>query len=258
MGQQTLRSTSARGIYLGLRDQILNGVYAPGGRLPSTRALAEELGVSRTTVTAAFDQLISEGYVMVRQGAKATVARNASNATIDQEPKIGDMAQRLSSYASRAMELPPHLPRTGSLGYDFRYGDVAPDDFPKLAWRKALTTAVLARRERLGYGHPAGSLALRQALQGYLWRARGIRCEPDQIVVVNGSQQAVDLCARVLVDPGDRVLVEEPCYSMARNVFLTLGAEPVPIHCDADGMNTAMLPEPGRNRLAIWYCRKIW
>ncbi|WP_105385124.1 MocR-like pyridoxine biosynthesis transcription factor PdxR [Neorhizobium alkalisoli] len=251
MRHATHTSASARGIYLGLRDQIVSGVYAPGDRLPSTRALAEELGVSRTTVTTAFDQLISEGYVTVRQGAKATVADNVAISSTDQEPRIGNVYQRLSGYAKRAMELPSHLPGSGNLRYDFRYGDVAPDDFPRLAWRKALTTAVLARRERLGYGHPAGSLHLRQALQGYLWRARGIRCDAEQIVVVNGSQQAVDLCARVLVDPGDRVLVEEPCYAMARYVFLTVGAEPVPMRCDSEGMDTACLPEPGRHTLAF-------
>nr|WP_280518981.1 PLP-dependent aminotransferase family protein [Shinella curvata] len=251
MTQVTQKAASARGIYLELRDQIVGGVYNPGDGLPSTRALAEELGVSRTTVTAAFDQLISEGYVTVRQGARATVANNLARAAINQEPRPGYTHQRLSGYAKRAMELPPHLPRTENLPFDFRYGDVSPDDFPKLAWRKAMTTAVLARRERLAYGHPAGCQSLRQALQGYLWRARGIRCEAEQIVVVNGSQQAVDICARVLVDPGDKVVTEEPCYAMARNVFLTLGAEPVPVPCDSDGMDTARLPEPGRHTLAF-------
>lgn len=245
------RAGTARGIYLGLREQIAKGVYAPGDNLPSTRALAEELGVSRTTVTTAFDQLISEGYVTVRQGAKATVAHNIAGGKVERPPNSSGSDRRLSAYAARLMALPFHLPATGQLKYDFRYGDVAPDDFPRLAWRKAVTAAVLARRERLGYGHPAGSMALRQALQGYLWRARGIRCDADQIVVVNGSQQALDLCARVLVDPGDRVVIEEPCYAMARTVFMTLGAEPTPVPCDGDGIDTGMLPEPGGHALAF-------
>lgn len=245
------RAGTARGIYLGLREQIANGVYAPGDNLPSTRALAEELGVSRTTVTTAFDQLISEGYVTVRQGAKAKVARNIAGGKVEQPAQSSGSGRRLSAYASRLMGLPFQLPATGRLKYDFRYGDVAPDDFPRLAWRRAVTAAVLARRERLGYGHPAGSMALRHALQGYLWRARGIRCDADQIVVVNGSQQALDLCARVLVDPGDRVVIEEPCYAMARNVFVTLGAAPTPVACDEDGIDTGMLPEPGGHALAF-------
>lgn len=242
---------TARGIYLALRDQIAKGVYAPGDRLPSTRALAEELGVSRTTVTTAFEQLISEGYVQVRHGAKATVVGNVASDDVEPNSISHDAPQRLSAYAARAMQLRASVPGdAGQLEYDFRYGDVAPGDFPKLAWRKALGAAVLAHRDRLSYGHPAGGSALRQALRGYLWRARGIRCEVEQIVVVSGSQQALDLSARVLVDPGDRVLIEEPCYAMARNVLVSLGAAPTAIPCDEDGMVTAQLPEPSGYSLA--------
>lgn len=250
-GQRNDQAGTARGIYLGLREQIATGVYAPGDRLPSTRALAEELGVSRTTVTSAFDQLISEGYVLVRQGAKAVVAGNVASGEAGPSLKTGTSPPPLSSYAMRAMQMPIPMPAAGGLKYDFRYGDVAPDDFPMLAWRKAVSAAIFARRERLGYGHPAGSTALRQALQGYLWRARGIRCEMEQIVVVNGSQQALDLCARVLVDPGGKVLIEEPCYAMARSVLAALGAEVTAISCDADGLDTARLPAPHGYSLAI-------
>ena len=251
LGVSVPKAGTARSIYLGLRDQIADGVYRPGDRLPSTRALAEEFGVSRTTVTAAFEQLISEGYVSVRQGAKATVARNAPNVLDPPAHAPRGSAKTLSAYAMRALELPAHLPGETALKYDFRYGDVAPDDFPKLIWRKALTTAVLAGRARLGYGHPAGSIELRQALQGYLWRARGIRCQAEQIIVTNGSQQALDLCARILVNPGDRVLIEEPCYAMARNVFVTLGAQTTLVPCDADGLDTDMLPDPFGHALAF-------
>jgi len=242
---------TARGIYLGLRDQIAGGVYAPGDKLPSTRALAEELGVSRTTVTTAFEQLVSEGYVRVRHGAKAVVVGNVAPEDVKPNPPGHDAPRKLSAYALRAMELPSNVPgMAGRLDYDFRYGDVAPGDFPKLAWRNALGRAVLSHRDRLSYGHPAGSPVLRQALQGYLWRARGIRCDVGQIVVVNGSQQGLDLCARVLVDPGDRVLIEEPCYAMARNVLVALGAAPTAIPCDEHGMETSGLPDPAAFSLA--------
>ncbi|WP_348640481.1 aminotransferase class I/II-fold pyridoxal phosphate-dependent enzyme, partial [Mesorhizobium sp. M2E.F.Ca.ET.154.01.1.1] len=86
---------------------------------------------------------------------------------------------------------------------DFRYGDLSGADFPVLAWRRASNKAILQRGARLRYGDPQGSLALRSALQTYLWRARGISCTPDQIVIVNGSQQRLDICARLLLDPGD-------------------------------------------------------
>ena len=102
---------------------------------------------------------------------------------------------------------------------DFRYGDIAGADFPRLAWRKVVTAALLRGQPRLRYGDPSGSLRLRTALQGYLWRARGLRCVPDQIVIVNGSQQGIDLCARLLLEPGDRAVMENPGYTLARQVF---------------------------------------
>ena len=125
---------------------------------------------------------------------------------------------------------------------DFRYGDLAAADFPLLAWRKAVTAALLRRRPRLRYGDPCGSPDLRTALQGYLWRARGLRCEPDQIVVVNGSQQGIDLCARLLLDPGDRVVMEDPGYNLARQAFPAAGAEVIPVAVDREGMRTGELP----------------
>ncbi len=98
------------------------------------------------------------------------------------------------------------------------------DDFPVLRWKRAVTRALLQRQDRLTYADPCGLPELRQALQGYLGRARGIRCDADQIMVVNGSQQALDLCARVILDPGDPVAIENPGYIAARQVFEAVGA----------------------------------
>jgi GntR family transcriptional regulator / MocR family aminotransferase len=125
---------------------------------------------------------------------------------------------------------------------DFRYGDLAGADFPRLAWRKAVTTALLLARPRLRYDDPRGSADLRAALQGYLWRARGLRCDPDRIVVVNGSQQGIDLCARLLLDPGDRVAMEDPGYNLARQAFAAAGADVIPVAVDREGMRTGELP----------------
>jgi GntR family transcriptional regulator/MocR family aminotransferase len=251
LGSDGRKDGARRRIYLALRDQIASGVYAAGVRLPSSRALAEELGVSRTTVTSAFDQLISEGYVQVRQGSRPTVAPNVVPPGANRTAGRPDALRRLSAYAGRAMELPPNVPiGLKRVRYDFRYGDLAPADFPKLAWRKAISAAILAPRERLGYDDPAGSQALRRALQLYLWRARGISCAVEQIVIVSGSQQALDLCTRVLVDPGDPVVVEEPCYAMARNVLVAMGAVPIAVPCDGDGIDTSRLPDPAGIALA--------
>lgn len=251
-GKTSREIGASRRIYLSVRDQITSGVYAAGGRLPSSRALADELGVSRTTVTAAYDQLISEGYIQVRQGAKPTVTADGRPSYARSVPPTRETTPQLSAYASRAMALPKHISADqATLQYDFRYGDVASSDFPKQAWRRALNAAVLAHRERLGYEHPAGNLALRQTLQGYLWRARGIECDVAQLVIVSGSQQALDLCARVLVDDGGRVALEEPCYAMARNVMLATGADPIAVPCDKDGMDTSRLPDPKGVALAF-------
>lgn len=236
---------ASRRIYRALREQIASGTYAAGERLPSSRALAEELGVSRTTVTSAFDQLISEGYVQVRQGSRPVVTPNVAPAGANPTAPCPQVEHKLSAYAERVMELPPNVPiGLRPVKYDFRYGDLAPGDFPKLAWRKAVSAAILAPRERLGYDDPAGSQALRRALRLYLWRARGISCAVDQIVIVSGSQQALDIAARVLVDPGDPVVLEEPCYAMARNVLVAMGAVPIAVPCDCDGLDTSRLPDP--------------
>ena len=227
-----------------IKDWIASGSLCPGARLPSTRSLAAEWGVSRTTVTAAYDQLIAEGYLEARQGARTQVARGLGPPPA---PKglVGPagVPDRLSAYGQRVagFVLPPVADRVRMLA-DFRYGDLAAGDFPMPAWRKAVGAALLHRHGRLRYGDPRGSPDLREALQGYLWRARGLRCDPGQIIVVNGSQQGLDLCARLLLDPVDRAVMENPGYNLARQVFLAVGAKTVPVPVDAEGMRTDSLP----------------
>ncbi|NGM33204.1 PLP-dependent aminotransferase family protein [Methylobacterium sp. DB0501] len=239
-------SVSAR-IGADLKAQIADGTYPPGAALPSTRALAAELGVSRTTVTAAYDQLIAEGYLETRPGSRTRVA-----AGLRPEPApAGAMVppQRLSAFGERIMAMPPAA-EPPKPAIDFRTGDLAGDDFPALAWRRALNAVLLRRPARLAYGDPRGLPGLRAALQAYLWRARGLSCGLDQIVVVNGSQQGIDLCARLLVDPGDRVAVEEPGYGAARRAFCAAGAAIVPVPVDDEGLRTGDLAAAGRARLA--------
>lgn len=246
------RTGAARRIYLDLREQIIAGIYAPGGKLPSSRSLANELGVSRTTVTAAFDQLVCEGYVTSHRGAAPVVAPMAAARMSPGTPADNGLDRSISDYAARLMALPIHYAsRRPALAFDFRYGDIAATDFPTLLWRRALNAAMLRRRDSLSYEHPAGSASVRQQLQGYLWRARGIRCDASQILVVSGSQQALDLCARVLVDSGDRVILENPCYAMARNVMAAAGADIVAAACDEAGLLVEDLPREGKSALAF-------
>ncbi|MFB9968776.1 PLP-dependent aminotransferase family protein [Pseudoroseomonas cervicalis] len=129
-----------------------------------------------------------------------------------------------------------------ALRVDFRYGDLAAADFPQAAWRRALDTALRPPGPRLHYDDPAGSPALRAALRDYLWRARGLRCAAAQILVVNGSQQGLDLCARLLLDPGEAVVMEEPGYVLAREAFQAVGARLCPVPVDAEGLVTGALP----------------
>ncbi|MBN9437306.1 PLP-dependent aminotransferase family protein [Bosea sp. (in: a-proteobacteria)] len=238
------RPQRARDIYAALKAQIGTGVYRPDAALPSTRTLAAELGVSRTTVTAAYEQLHSEGFITGRQGARARVAAMPAAAK-PETPDDGVNAARpaLSRFGERvaAMALPPRPPGSAGLVADFRYGDLASTDFPADIWKRAVAMAASRRPQRLSYDAPAGAEELRQALQGYLWRARSLRCEMDQIVIVNGSQQGLDLCARLLLEPGESFVVEDPCYGMARQVFAAAGGVAIPVEADQDGLRTDRL-----------------
>ncbi|MBX4975869.1 PLP-dependent aminotransferase family protein [Rhizobium lentis] len=232
----------ARQIYEALKDQILSHVFEAGGQLPSSRNLANELGVSRTTVTVAYEQLAGEGFVEQRQGARARVAafpfgQRPSDARLKQQG-----AQRLSAYGERLRATPPWLDcLPNSLMIDFRYGDLAPSDFPALAWKKAVNAVIAQRPSRLAYDDPRGSRRLRQALRGYLWRARTLQCDLEQIIIVNGSQQGLDLCARLLLDPGSEFVIANPSYRMARQIFASTGASPVPLAVDGEGLKTELL-----------------
>ncbi|SDH96494.1 GntR family transcriptional regulator / MocR family aminotransferase [Bradyrhizobium sp. Rc2d] len=233
----------ARQIYEALRDQIMSLVYGTDGLLPSSRALADEMGVARSTVTVAYEQLAAEGFIETRHGARPRVARavvQRGRTRVASRPSA--RRAHLSAFGERLRQDPPRWtePPRGLVA-NFRYGELSPSDFPVLAWKKAMAAAVARKPERLAYDNPSGSLRLRTALQGYLWRSRSVRCEVDQIVVVNGSQQGLDICARLLLDAGDRFLMEDPGYQMARHTFAATGAEAVPIPVDADGLETARI-----------------
>ncbi|HLX36911.1 MAG TPA: PLP-dependent aminotransferase family protein, partial [Candidatus Binataceae bacterium] len=218
-------------IYRALRGQILKGRMRAGSRVPATRELALELGVSRNVALMAYRQLLDEGYLTSRIGAGTFVARelprHLTTAAAVRRPAAPPppAAVHLSAYARRVREASGGVqftwePRRDVLPYDFRYGRPSFTDFPHETWCR-----LIARRARrvtirdLDYGPPEGMPALREAIADYAGRARAIACTPEQILVVNGSQQALDLAARVLVDPGDVVLMEEPHYRGARNVM---------------------------------------
>lgn len=237
---RTSRSGS-RSIYETIKSQISSGISLPGSALSSSRTLAAELGVARSTVTVAYEQLAAEGYLEVMQGSRPKVPRSlrlpAHPPQSSAQTSVDDQA--LSDYGKRLFDWQPWKPRP-EMRVDFRYGSIAGSDFPRKAWKHAFNASMrsVEQQECFTYIDSRGLLSLRKALQGYLWRARGIRCDADQIVIVNGSQQGLDICARLFINSGDRVVVEEPAYSLARVIFRTYGATIAPVAVDADGMQT--------------------
>jgi GntR family transcriptional regulator / MocR family aminotransferase len=256
-GFQAVAQTS-RGIYEMLKSQIADRQLAAGAQLPSTRALAFDLGVSRTTVVAVYEQLAAEGYIETSQGARSKVASGVAPPTRAPAtaiaPKGGATPKlNLSSFGRRATEVAPTLPHVaGSVrsSINFLYGALSPADFPAKAWRKAYDRGLLQRQDRLYYAAAEGEFELRTELQGYLRRARGLVCEVEQILIVNGAQQAIDLCARMLLDPGDRMVMEEPCYQLARQAFEAIGAKIAETPVDEQGLMTQCLP---KERAALAY-----
>jgi GntR family transcriptional regulator / MocR family aminotransferase len=257
-----------RQLYRALRTGILDGSVAAGTRLPATRALATELGVSRTTVLLAYEQLAAEGYLDGRRGSGSFVQRVDTPGTRGGKSAVPtDLVP-----AAPARPAPPRLSPFGAfltdrrsrpifssyvsgrprLPYDFRYGAPSLHDFPLQIWQRCLgRRARRASAPFYDYGHPQGSPALRAALAGYLLRGRGVRCDPEQLLVVSGSQQGLDLAARLLLAPGDVAAVEEPGYEGARRAFLAAGARLALIPTDADGLDVEALAREGRRaRLA--------
>jgi GntR family transcriptional regulator/MocR family aminotransferase len=237
-----------RRIYDSIKSAIREGRLKPGARLPSTRTLAADLDVSRNTVTLAYEQLIAEGYVLSRHRSMMAVAENGHAPAQASKPTRQASAPALSAYSRRLAKCAGIPPSTAygnrpGIRYDFRYGRPAIDEFPREIWRKLLASRT--RRispEAFGYSAPAGYRPLREALAGYLARARGLSCSADRIMIVNGSQQGFDLIARVLIDPGDRVVIEEPHYHGSRLPFEAAGARFVRVPVDANGLDTAKLP----------------
>ena len=235
-----------RQLYDYLRDAILSGRLPGGFRLPATRMLAKELGVSRNTVMSAFDQLLAEGYMEGKVGAGTYVARVLPDQVLYVAAPPGDnngalhAGRALSQRGRIVSNLPPSPARYRELPRAFNPGLPAFDAFPFRLW-----SSLLSKRwrnpspELLGPGDPAGYRPLREAVAGYLGAARGVRCHPDQIVITAGSQQALDLAARTLLDPGDTAWVEEPGYQGTRGALLGASVRLVAVPVDNEGLDIA-------------------
>jgi GntR family transcriptional regulator/MocR family aminotransferase len=224
-------------IYGRLRRLILSGGLRPGARLPSTRMLAGDLGVSRTTTEQAYGRLLAEGYLDRRTGDGTYVAqlRRPTAAEGNQrKPHRSTLSRRGEGIGTASACREPDLVRAFSAGLP----SVA--DFPLALWHRLLARrSRLSGRDLLGYGDPAGYPSLREAVAAYLNAARGVVCRPEQVVILTSSQQALDLAARLLLDPDDSAWLEEPGYLGARTALRGAGAKIVPVPVDANGLDVA-------------------
>ena len=235
-----------RQVYTALRDAILDGRLPPGRRLPSSRVLAAELGVGRNTVTLAFEQLQTEGYLSARRGGGTRVRAVAPPAAGTRKVPHRGRAQSAGGpvrLSARGAELAAGgagiAGRAGTPPVPFRIGVAAVHPFPSRVWSRLSTGRWRRGAVPLDEQDPAGDPELRAAIAEHVVPARGVRCSTDQVFVVSGTQQALDLAARLLLEPGDKVWLEDPGYLGARAALRSGGAGLVPVPVDAEGLDIA-------------------
>lgn len=231
-----------------LRQTILADRIAAGTKMPASRTYASDLGLSRNTVTAAYEQLIAEGYLVSRPGSGTYVAERPgktdprARATSDARsslPELAPWGRRLLN------EVPDALLRRSSprnLRWDFRYGEPDYSDLPRITWNRQLNrTARSLSGRRLGYASRAGLEPLRASLAAYLSRSRGVRCTPEQVVITQGTQEGLFWLTQLFLAPGDIAAMEEPGYRGVRKALMSVGAKPHLTEVDAQGIVTSSL-----------------
>jgi len=231
-------------IYRQLRRAIVDGRLRPGESLPPSRELARGLSVSRTTVTVAYDRLAGEGFVTARVGAGTFV--NEHGAPVRNETK-----KRQADGALRPLAIWDSIPLSTAFArpaqFDFRTGLPDASLFPHDGWRRLISRQLRSEAVREGfYGDPAGYRGLREAIARHIGVSRGVEASADDVTVVNGTQQALDVVARILLAPGDRVAVEDPGYRPARWLFDSLGLRVTGVPVDQHGLVVDALPRHAR------------
>jgi GntR family transcriptional regulator / MocR family aminotransferase len=234
-----------RQVYLHLREGILSGDLRGGEKLPSTRDLAEQLGVSRTVVLLAYEQLLAEGFAAGQTGSGTYVSSGMKVGRAASPERTAPV--RLSSFGGLAaaawsrMNFPLRAAR--ALPYDFAYGRSDLGAFPFEMWRRTLLRC--ARRAPVSehdYGPAGGNARLREAISNHLRRSRAVVSEPSQVVIVSGSQQALDLITRVLLSKSERVAVEDPSYQGTTEILRASGARLLAMRVDREGVDPAQMP----------------
>ena len=248
----TLPSTAAEGgplhrrLYAQLRRSILEGQLRPGDRLPASRTLARELGLSRTTVTRAFEQLIDEGYADARRGSgthvSSTLFAGAMNTRVTDlssaaPPQLSSLAQRITELRRTESPVNPFYHRLPGV---FSPASPALDAFPHALWGRSLQAAWRSLgADDLNYqaALSTGYGPLKVALARYSQQARGVRCTPEQIIVTSGTQEALSVVTQLLLEPGDAVWTEDPGHKGAHLTFQAAAARVVPVRVDAGGLD---------------------
>lgn len=244
-----LDGTKRKTLQSQLRDQlqraILQGRLSPGEKIPSSRAMALSLGVGRITVATVYEQLISEGYLVARVGSGTRVSPRLPEEllTVSRKLQFSPTSVDVSHLSRRGREIAGFQRLTqhdrGS-AVPFRPHVPAIDLFPRHLWerlvnrrQRLLPRSLMAKVDAKGY------LPLREAVAGYLGASRGVRCTPDEIVITAGAQQGIDLVSRMLLDPDDRVWMEEPGYLVAKPSLEAAGAKIVYVPVDNQGLDVA-------------------
>ena len=228
-----------RQVYEHLRAQILAGILPGGIQLPSTRELASNLHISRNVVLEAYDQLCAEGYIESRAGSGTYVVEGIFIEREQGEPMLPPV-------------LPLSSPQEKMYGIDFRSGLPALDLLPRKQWSQ-FAQQVYTQTEAavFGYDHPQGRPELRHVLARYLQRTRGVVCQAEQIVILSGATQAFHLLNRLLLAPGDEVVIEDPAHYEVQMIFATSGARLIPVPVDGYGIQTDLLPEGRQPRCLL-------
>ncbi|SEP51044.1 GntR family transcriptional regulator / MocR family aminotransferase [Rhodospirillales bacterium URHD0017] len=226
-----------RQVYAAISASIVDGRLRAGARLPASRELAEQLGLSRTVIVAAYEQLLAEGYATGRIGSGTYVTHDLPErpagrpraAKTSRTQRYG--APRLAGKVDVTLQSDDRPFNLGRTLIDQRTAD---------QWRRLSARALRAMaKSHLGYGDPRGSAELRGAIAAYLAGARGVRCDAEQIIVTSGTQHALDLVVRVLLPAGSEAWVEDPGYPLTREVLAAGGVVTRPVRVDAQGIDVA-------------------
>lgn len=248
---RTANSTLQEQVVEQIRQKIAEGYLGPGAELPSSRELAQQYRVSRNTITFAYDRLIGEGYLETIKGVGTKVASQIPDVclVVNKQARLAETAPRHMDHSpivfrGETIAIPQRsLPRPA---IDFWPGRPNSEHFPLAAWRRLADEALAASASGLvEYGDPAGLHELRDAIARHLSASRGLTCEAERVLITSGTQDALNLVARMLITQGTRVVIENPGYGSAARVFESYGGRLDAVSVDQDGILTGDLPSAG-------------